>query len=61
VLLIWLAPIYAGMIYDWFTQRVVHAVYLLGILAVLFLKYGRIPLMRTDAWQATADWAVSLY
>lgn len=61
VLLIWLAPIYAGMIYDWFTQRVVHPVYLLGVLAVLFLKYGRIPIMRSDAWQATADWAVSLY
>jgi hypothetical protein len=61
VLLIWMAPIYAGMIYDWFTRRIVHPVYLLGILAILFLKYVRGYFIDTEGWQRTADWALTLY
>ena len=61
VLAIWLAPIYLGMIYDWVTRRVVHPVYLLGVLAILFLKYWRIPIMASDGWRSIADWAMTQY
>ena len=59
VLLIWMAPIYIGMIYDWVTRRIVHPVYLLGIAAILFLKFGRIFIARTDAWNGVADWVTA--
>ncbi len=61
VLAIWLLPIYVGMIYDGVTRRIVHPVYVLGILAILFMKYWRVHIMRSDAWRSTADWAVALY
>ena len=61
VLLIWLAPIYAGMIYDWVTRRIVHPVYVVGILAILFLKYVRGYIIESEAWQSTATWALTLY
>lgn len=61
VLAIWLLPIYVGMIYDGVTRRIVHPVYVLGVLAILFMKYWRVHIMRSDAWRSTADWAVALY
>jgi hypothetical protein len=61
VLLIWLAPIYTGMIYDFVTRRIVHPVYLIGICAILFLKFWRIPIAASEPWQAFSDWVLSLY
>jgi hypothetical protein len=61
VLAIWLAPIYFGMIYDWVTRRIVHPVYLSGILAIGVLKFARPALIESDAWQSTADWLLTLY
>ena len=61
VLLIWLAPICAGMIYDFVTRRIVHPVYLIGILAIVFMKFGRMPMYRSETWNSIADWVTTFY
>ena len=50
VLLIWLAPIYVGMIYDFVTRRIVHPVYLIGIVAIVYMKFWRMTIYRSDTW-----------
>jgi hypothetical protein len=61
VLLIWLAPIYAGLSYDFVTRRIVHPVYLIGIGAILFMKFWRMPLAGSEPWRAFNDWVMTLY
>jgi hypothetical protein len=54
LLLIWLAPLYIGMIHDYLTRRLVHPVYLAGIAAIVSMKFLRAPLFRSDAWDFVA-------
>lgn len=61
VLLIWMAPIYVGMLYDWITRRIVHPVYLIGIVAIVYMKFWRIPMYQSKAWDAFADWVTRFY
>lgn len=56
LLVLWLAPIVAGMIIDGILHRKVHPAYLAGF-AVLLLSVGRAVIMYTEAWQ---DFAGSL-
>lgn len=56
VLLIWMAPIYVGMLYDLITRRIVHPVYLVGIVAIVYMKFWRIPMYQSKTWDAFADW-----
>jgi hypothetical protein len=61
VLLIWLAPIYLAMIHDFITRRIVHPVYLLGILVILCMRFGRPALARSEGWNGFVDWLTRLY
>lgn len=61
VLLIWMAPIYVGMIYDLITRRIVHPVYLIGLVAIVYMKFWRIPMFKSGTWNAFADWVTRLY
>lgn len=61
LLAIWLAPIYIAMAYDWLRTRKVHPVYVLGIAAVLFLKFGRLGMARSETWRDIARYFTSLY
>ena len=61
VLLIWLSPIWVAMIHDFITRRIVHPVYLLGISVILYMKFGRLALSRSDSWNAFVDWLTLLY
>jgi hypothetical protein len=61
LLLVWLAPIYLGMIYDFVKQRLIHPVYLLGIVAVVYLKFFRVSVFKSRAWDDFASWLTSLY
>jgi len=54
-LLVWLAPIYIAMVWDWSTRRLVHPVYLLGI-GVMVLMRMVLPMRNTDAWLSFAHW-----
>jgi len=54
-LAVWLAPIYLAMAYDFFTRRLIHPVYLIGI-AVLSVVALRGRIVDTEAWLAIAGW-----
>lgn len=55
VLLIWLAPIHAGILHDIAFRRFIHPAYLVGVAAVVWLKFLRAPLFQSDVWQAFAE------
>lgn len=50
LLAVWLAAILLGMAYDYVRQKIVHPVYLIGIAAVHFLKFGRTWMYESAAW-----------
>ena len=56
LLMLWLAPIVAGMILDGILHRKVHPAYLIGF-TILLLSIGRAAIMYTEAWK---DFAGSL-
>jgi hypothetical protein len=53
VFVIWLSPIYLAMIYDYLTKRIIHPVYVIGIV-VLASTMIRVFLTQTESWQAIA-------
>jgi hypothetical protein len=57
MLLVWLAPIYLAMAWDWYTRRIVHPVYLIGI-AVMVAMRLTIPLRDSETWLAFCRWLV---
>lgn len=61
LLLIWLAPIGLGIASDFAKRRSVHPVYIFGVAAVLFLKFGRRPLAQTEVWKELVNWLTSFY
>lgn len=61
LLTVWLSPILLGIIYDIFKRRGVHPVYLIGIAAVLFLKFGRRWIFRNETWIDLTNWLATLY
>jgi uncharacterized membrane protein YozB (DUF420 family) len=55
MLLVWLAPIYLAMAWDWFTRRMVHPVYLIGIAVMVAMRLA-IPLRDSEAWLTFCRW-----
>jgi MFS superfamily sulfate permease-like transporter len=55
MLLVWLAPIYLAMAWDWYTRRIVHPVYLIGIAVMVAMRLA-IPLRDSDAWLTFCRW-----
>ena len=49
-----------AMIFDWRTRGRPHSVYVIGTIALLAVKILQIPLNATSAWQATANFLLSL-
>jgi hypothetical protein len=60
LMLLWLAPMVAGMILDGILHRKVHPAYLAGF-AVLLLSVGRAVIMYTEPWQDFAAWLLGLF
>lgn len=61
LLAVWLSPIYICMIHDFIKTRRVSLVYLLGMGAVLFLKFGRMGMYSSQEWQDLSAWLASFY
>jgi hypothetical protein len=58
-LAVWLSPIFVGMAYDLYTKRLVHPIYLAGIVAIALVNQRR-PLADTDPWQGLTGWLAGL-
>jgi hypothetical protein len=50
-LAIWFLPVISALAYDWLSQRRIHAVYLIGVVAFV-VRILAIPLHNTEAWRA---------
>jgi hypothetical protein len=48
-LMAWLSPVLIGVIYDAFTRRRVHTVYLIGV-PILLVVFGRVFVSDSEAW-----------
>ena len=48
-LLIWLAPVFAAIVYDWQTRGRVHRTYVLGA-AILLVAFARVFVMNHEPW-----------
>ncbi|HKS58212.1 MAG TPA: hypothetical protein VJS12_23150 [Steroidobacteraceae bacterium] len=59
-MLVWPIPIYILMIYDYATRRLIHPVYVIGVLAMLAMRV-MLPLRTTEAWLTVSGWLVGLY
>lgn len=60
VFAIWLAPIYLAMVYDWVSNRIIHPVYVIG-LVVLAASMARVLVMDSAAWQGIAGALAGLF
>lgn len=58
---VWLSPILLGIAYDLIRRRLIHPVYLIGIAAVLFMKWGRSWMVHTDTWADFLRWVTAFY
>jgi hypothetical protein len=54
-LLVWLSPLWIGMLHDGFRHRIVHPVYAFGALVLVVVRYRQI-VRETDGWQAISQW-----
>jgi hypothetical protein len=54
-LLVWLAPVYLAMAWDWYTRRMVHPVYVIAVVVMVSMRL-MLPLRDSDAWLAFATW-----
>ena len=61
LLAVWLAPIYIAMAHDFTSRRTIHWIYLLGIATVLFLKFGRVGMARSETWNDLALWLARFF
>lgn len=61
LLALWLSPILLGMIYDFVKQRIVHPVYVIGIGAILIMKFARAWIFDTQAYQTFTRWLAGFY
>lgn len=59
LMLVWGAPIYIAMGWDWYSRRLVHPVYLMGIALMLSFRLV-LPLRETQAWMSFATWLAGL-
>ena len=48
---IWFLPLISAMAYDWWSQRRVHAVYVIGV-AAFVVRILAIAIHNTEAWRA---------
>lgn len=61
LLLVWLAPICIGMIYDLIKQRIVHFAYVLGVAAIVYLEFFRSRLLDSETRRQLSAWLTTFY
>ena len=59
-LLVWPAPIYIAMAYDYVVKRLVHPVYLLTLFTMLVWRLC-LPLRDTEVWLDISTWLAGFY
>ena len=58
--LIWPLPIYVGMVHDYVTKRLIHPVYVMGLLAIGSMQLI-LPLNASQPWLDFTAWLATFY
>ena len=59
-MLLWPIPVYIAMTHDYVHRRIIHPVYILGLVAMLAMRLV-LPLRGTETWLAISAWFVGWY
>jgi hypothetical protein len=59
-LIVWQLPIYLAVVHDYATKRLIHPVYVLGLLSMLAMT-PVFPLRETAAWLQLTAWLATFY
>jgi hypothetical protein len=59
-MLVWPLPVYLLIGHDFYRKRLIHPVYLLGVVTMLTMRLI-LPFGSSRAWQSTAAWITALY
>lgn len=59
-MLVWPLPIYIAMVHDYVTGKLVHPVYVMGVVAMLIMRLC-LPLRTGPAWLAFSGWLAGFY
>jgi hypothetical protein len=59
-LLVWLSLIYIAMIHDYVKKKIIHPVYVIGLLSLIALRF-RSLMADSAGWTAFTDWLGKLY
>jgi hypothetical protein len=54
-LLVWLAPVYLAMAWDWYTRRRIHPVYVIAVAVMVSMRL-MLPLRDSEGWLAFSTW-----
>jgi hypothetical protein len=57
---VWPVPVYIAMVHDFRTQKLVHPVYVIGIVAMLTMRLV-LPLGSSHMWQTIASRITAVY
>ena len=58
-LLVWFLPIFFAMGYDYWKRRIVHPVYLIGLVGLFILRQRNL-LVDTEWWRSTSSWLATV-
>src|SRR5580704_5922028 len=56
---VWMSPIFVAIAYDLYSRRLVHPIYVSGIIVIAIVNQRRF-LVQTDAWQSLSGWLATL-
>jgi hypothetical protein len=59
-LIVWLSPLFVAMGHDYLSRRIIHPVYVIGVLSLIALRF-RNPLKETDTWLSVSGWLAGFY
>jgi hypothetical protein len=59
-MLVWPLPVYIAMARDYVAHRLVHPVYVIGILTMLAMRLV-MPLRFTETWYAISGWLAGFF
>ena len=59
-LLVWSSPIYIAMAHDYYRRKMLHPVYVIGIVTLCLVRMRGL-LIDTDAWLSFSGWLAKFY
>jgi len=59
-LLVWFLPIFAAMTYDFLTKRLIHPVYVIGLVSLFVLRLRNYA-SDSDVWTQTSTWLAGFF